>query len=450
MTSNAGGFLATLVYTNTKVVLELQAALGAQGGLGGNQQGVSAAINNFFNNGGALPPAFVPLFSLSGKPLASALSQITGEPAAGASTAGMRAGSIFLTQMLNPFGGGPSGNVAEQGAARSFAAEKNNSDARLAFASVGSTDRAAAGPWSVWGVSYGGQGHIDGDRRDGTQDVSLNGYGVAAGADYRVGAGTTLGFAVSGGHAGWDVSRGLGGGSSDVFQVGLYGVQRWGPAYLGAAISAGWHNMDTKRTVTLAGGGPLSADFDAQTYGARIEGGYRFDVAGLGVMPYAAVQAIAIELPAYREGPGANPFALSYSSRSESALRTELGAWFETVLAPLQSGVLIARARVAWAHDEGADQGVTAAFQNLPGTTFLVTGADAPKNLALLSAATELRLANGLSLGARVDGELASTAAAYDVRGELKVALVTAFLAQNRQKPSIFRALWLDLDDSHR
>jgi len=224
---------------------------------------------------------------------------------------------------------------------------------------------------------------------------------------------------VSGGHANWDVSRGLGGGSSDVFQIGLYGVQRWGPAYLGAAISTGWHDMDTKRMVTLAGGGPLSANFDAQTYGARIEGGYRFDVAGLGVMPYAAVQALAIELPAYSEGPGANPFALSYSSRSETALRTELGSWFETAH-PLQNGVLITRARLAWAHDEAGDQGVTAAFQNLPGTTFLVTGAAAPKNLALLSAATELRLANGLSLGARVDGELASTAAAYDLRGEIK------------------------------
>jgi outer membrane autotransporter protein len=178
--------------------------------------------------------------------------------------------------------------------------------------------------------------------------------------------------------------------------------------------------MDTKRTVTLAGGGPLNANFDAQTYGARIEGGYRFGFAGLGVTPYAAVQAVAIELPAYSERPGANPFALSYSSRSESALRTELGSWFETVLAPLQAGVLIARARAAWAHDEGADQGVTAAFQNLPGTTFVVTGAAAPKNLALLTAATELRLANGLSLGGRIDGELASTAAAYDVRGEIK------------------------------
>ena len=30
------------------------------------------------------------------------------------------------------------------------------------------------------------------------------------------------------------------------------------------------------------------------------------------------------------------------------------------------------------------------------------------------------RLANGLSLGGRIDGELASTAAAYDVRGEIK------------------------------
>ena len=34
-----------------------------------NQLNVGHAIDNFFNNGGALPPAFVPLFNLTGNNL---------------------------------------------------------------------------------------------------------------------------------------------------------------------------------------------------------------------------------------------------------------------------------------------------------------------------------------------------------------------------------------------
>ena len=42
------------------------------GGLSVNQLNVGNAIDNFFNNGGALPPGFVPLFGLTGSNLSNA------------------------------------------------------------------------------------------------------------------------------------------------------------------------------------------------------------------------------------------------------------------------------------------------------------------------------------------------------------------------------------------
>ena len=68
-----------------------------------NQGNVGRAIDNFFNNGGTLPPAFVPLFGLAGSNLTTALDQISGEAATGAQTAAFQLGSQFLNLMLDPF-----------------------------------------------------------------------------------------------------------------------------------------------------------------------------------------------------------------------------------------------------------------------------------------------------------------------------------------------------------
>src|SRR5262249_22818669 len=77
-------FMESLSYTATDVLLNLTAALGTRIGLNQNQRNVAGAINGFFNAGGALPPAFVNLFGLTGGNLANALTQLSGEPATGA------------------------------------------------------------------------------------------------------------------------------------------------------------------------------------------------------------------------------------------------------------------------------------------------------------------------------------------------------------------------------
>jgi hypothetical protein len=57
---------------------------------------VGHAIDNFFNSGGALPPAFVSLFSLTGSNLTTALDQLSGEAATGAQKVAFQMESQFL------------------------------------------------------------------------------------------------------------------------------------------------------------------------------------------------------------------------------------------------------------------------------------------------------------------------------------------------------------------
>jgi hypothetical protein len=117
------GFSSNLDYSATDVVLNLTAQLGQQTqrpSLGGvlprNPYNVATAINGFFNNGGALPPNFLPLFGLTGTNLVTALNQLSGEAATAAQYGAFQLGNQFFSLMLDPlvYGRGP-GLVAPAG-----------------------------------------------------------------------------------------------------------------------------------------------------------------------------------------------------------------------------------------------------------------------------------------------------------------------------------------------
>jgi len=158
----------------------------------------------------------------------------------------------------------------------------------------------------------------------------------------------------------------------------------------------------------------LQATFDAQSYGARVEGGYRYAaLPTLGVTPYAAVQAQDFRTPGYSEvdltGGGVG---LSYASMNATDVRTEIGSRFDDPT--LVGGMpLILRARVAWAHDFVNNPSLSAAFETLPGSSFLVNGAAIPHDWALTSAGAELFITPRLRLLAKFDGEFASGSQTY-------------------------------------
>lgn len=67
-----------------------------------------------------------------------------------------------------------------------------------------------------------------------------------------------------------------------------------------------------------------------------------------------------------------------------------------------------------------SDASLTPVFQSLPGASFVVNGATLPKNSTLTSAGAELRVANGVTLLAKFDGESASNSSTYAGTGTLR------------------------------
>jgi len=428
------GFHTILSYTSNSAILNLVAALEAEPGAPGapgtpgqaqDEVNIGHALDAAFNNGSALPPAFVSLFNLTGSNLTNALDQLSGEPATGAQKVAFQLTDQFLNLMLDPFVDGRSGVGGADHPALGFAPEREAMPPELALA-YASVFKAPPAPvpvyeprWTAWGGAYGGSNRTTGDLAViGSHDLSARTVGVAGGLDYHLTPDTVVGIALAGGGTNWSLSQGLGGGKSDAFQAGLYGATRWGPAYLAAAFAFANHWMSTDR---VAVGDHLTADFNAQSYGGRLEGGYRFGMPYGGITPYAAIQAQSFHTPGFTETDAiANGFGLAFGSRDATDTRSELGARFDRVLAVYSNAVLALRGRVAWAHDWVSDATLVPVFQALPGASFIVNGATPARNSALTSAGTELRLANGVTLLAKFDGEFASHSSTYAGTGTIR------------------------------
>ena len=191
-----------------------------------------------------------------------------------------------------------------------------------------------------------------------------------------------------------------------------------GPGYLSAALAYGWHDVTTDRSVALAGVDRLQGCFKADTLSGRFEGGYRFATPWVGLTPYAAAQVVSFRLPAYAEQTlaGAGLFALNYGAETTTSTRTELGLRGDRSFAT-QTGVLTLLSRLAWAHDYDTSRGVTAAFQALPGTSFVVNGARPNADSALVSAGADLKWSNGFSLATTFQGEFAGHVTSYAGKG---------------------------------
>jgi uncharacterized protein with beta-barrel porin domain len=391
-----------------------------------NQFNVGRAIDNFFDNGGALPPAFVSLYSLTGSNLTNALDQLSGEAATGAQKVAFQLTDQFLNVMLDPFVDGRSGIGGADHPALGFAPERETMppDIALAYAKA-LKEPPAPMPvyeprWTLWGGAYGGANRTSGDLTvTGSHDLSARTTGFTSGLDYRVTPDTVVGFALAGGGTGWSLANNLGSGKSDAFQAGVYGATKNGPAYLAAAFAFTNHWMSTDR---IAVADHLFADFNAQSYGGRVESGYRFGILYGGITPYAAIQARTFHTPGFTETDGiVNGFALAFGSRDATDTRSELGARFDRVLAIYSNAVLALRARVAWAHDSVSDPTLLPVFQALPGAgSFIVNGATPARNSALTSAGAEFRLANGVTLLAKFDGEFASRSSTYAGTGAIR------------------------------
>ena len=397
-----------------------------------NVTNLAAALDNFANNGGTLPAAFQNLYDLPGPQLAAALGELSGETAVDAEKGAFALMNQFLGVMLDPFvdgrgcGGGPNPVLDRlrqeldcgDRQASGFAPDQQASfppDIALAYAGILKASPTLFVPrWTSWGSGFGGSSTTNGNAVAGTNNVTARDFGFAAGMDYHATPDTVYGFALAGGGTNWGLAQGLGSGRSDAFQAGVYAKNHYGPAYLAGALAFTNNWMSTDRAAL---GDEVTAHFSGQSYGGRLETGYRYAVptgdAVNGVTPYAALQTQWFHTPTYSETDLAGGgLGLTYNATTANDTRSELGTRFDD-LTLLGTMPLMLTARLAWAHDWVTTPALDPVFQSLPGTSFVVNGAKPPPNSALTSAGAELHMDPAWSLLVKFDGEFAPGSQTY-------------------------------------
>jgi autotransporter-associated beta strand protein len=433
-TNLPANFTTSLSYDSTHAYLNLALNFApASGAANTNRQSVADALNRSFNGNGGIPMVYATLSP-------GGLTSASGETAAGSQQTTFDAMKQFLGSLLDPFIDGRGEAAAPPTGARPYAEEADASDA---YASTGRkrtgaerdaygmiTKAAPRNPvfdprWSVWAAGFGGSQTTDGNAALGSNTATSRIFGTAVGADYRLSPFTLAGFALAGGGTNFSVANG-GSGRSDLFQAGAFIKHNVGPAYMSAALAYAWQDVTTDRTVTVAGVDRLRAEFNANTYSGRVEGGYRFVmpwIGGVGITPYAAGQFTTFDLPAYAEQvqSGANTFALAYGSKSVTDTRSELGIRTDKSYA-IPNAMLTLRGRLAWAHDFNPDRNIAATFQALPGASFVVNGTAQAHDTALTTASAEMRWLNGWSAAATFEGELSDVTRSYAGKGVVRYA----------------------------
>jgi autotransporter-associated beta strand protein len=422
-TNLPANFHTTLTYDANDAYLNLALNFGIPRGLNPSQQAVGNALTNFFNSTGGIP-------MLYGALTATGLTQASGESATGTQQTTFQAMSQFMGVMTDPFlgrgnginGATSPGQYAEDDQASAYAARRKT-DAFAMFTKAPPVTFVQR--WSVWASGFGGSQSTSGNAGLGSSDTTSRIAGTAVGADYLVSPDTIAGFALAGGGTSFGVNN-LGSGRSDLFQAGGYVRHTEGAAYISGALAYGWQDITTDRTVAIAGIDHLRAEFRANAFSGRVEGGYRFVVAtfgGIGITPYAAGQFTTFDLPAYAEGvvSGTPAFALAYAAKNVTDSRSELGFRSDKSFA-IQSGVLILRGRFAWAHDFDPDRNISATFQALPGASFVVGGAALAPNSALTTASAEMKWINGWSVAGTFEGEFSNVTQSYAGKGVVRYA----------------------------
>jgi uncharacterized protein with beta-barrel porin domain len=279
--------------------------------------------------------------------------------------------------------------------------------------------------WSVWAAGFGGSQTTNGNTTLGSNNTTSSLAGTAVGADYRFSPFTIAGFALAGGGTGFSVANG-GSGHSDLFQAGAFIRHTVGQAYITGALAYGWQDITTNRTVSAAGIDQLRAEFNANAFSGRVEGGYRFVtpwIGGIGITPYAAGQFTTFDLPAYAESvvSGAGNFALAYGAKDVTDTRSEFGIRTDKSFA-MPDGILTLRGRLTWAHDFDTGRSIGATFQTLPGASFVVNGAAQASDSVLTTASIERRWTNNWSVAATFEGEFSNVTSSYAGKGVVRYA----------------------------
>jgi len=382
-----------------------------------NAYAIATSIDIAVANG-ADPSSLFGIYNLPAAAIPAAVNSLSGEIHTAAPAMASLASDQFLRTMLDPSaaerltgaGAGP-GVAGFSGLMRKGGGEPTTAS------------RLDMPFYSVWGSAYGSYGRTDGNAAIGSAKRSIDDAHLATGIDIRLLPGTMAGIAVSGGKGRASLPGVLGKIDADVFQAGLYGVAQLGPVKLGAALSYARLENDVSRSIPVLASN-LSSSYTTTAWSGRLQASAALLAwNGFAFSPLAAVQATRAHSPTVVETnwAGANAGALVLRRRNDVTARSEFGLQLDADT--LLGGVPVTGyVRAAWAHYFRRDADLSASLIGLPGAAFTVTGAEADRNSALVSAGLRARLSERVTLGLNLDGEFSASSNRIGGSAQIRVS----------------------------
>ncbi|MCA0402113.1 MAG: autotransporter domain-containing protein [Proteobacteria bacterium] len=363
---------------------------------------------------GADLSGLIPIYALSGDALSQALGTLSGDVHTTIAPAGFREMTRFGRIMSQ--GGG-------SGATRAFVPDRAANGARTSGRGdpVHTGSLPSATGWTLWGAAYGGLSRTGADARTGTRRQDETAFGMAGGFERGIGRDSHLGFAFAAGSARSSAPGGHGSADMGVYQFGVYGGTKLGAATLSGSLSYGLLGVNTSRTVPALGVSAIKADYVGHMVNARVEASAPlWSHGGFTLSPVVAGQVMSVSTPRFTEKGAAGGAALSVAARTQTNLRSELGARF-TFDTTLGGNATRFTTRLAWAYDTHDKSTVHAQLVNFGGAAFTTSGSRRGHHSALISTGIETELSATARISAELDADLSRRASSIAGRAKFQL-----------------------------
>jgi outer membrane autotransporter protein len=269
---------------------------------------------------------------------------------------------------------------------------------------------------AAWGSAFGSWGSIDGDGNAAGLDRSVGGF--LTGIDGLVTDNVRLGIMTGYSHDSFDVDGRGSSGQSDNYHLGIYGGTQMGNLGLRAGAAYTWHNVSTARSVAIPGfADSLTADYNAGTFQAFGEAGYRIDTAAASFEPFANLAYVSLHTDGFTEKGGAA--ALHADGQTTDTTFTTLGVRASTAF-DLDGMKATARGMIGWRHAFG-DTTPLATLAFAGSNIFTIAGVPIAKDSAVLEAGLDLNLSPRATLGLSYTGQFASGAQDHGFNANLMI-----------------------------
>jgi outer membrane autotransporter protein len=379
----------------------------------GNQTAVAGALETLDQSGDSLS-LYNDILVLDANDARKAFEQLSGDAYAGQQTALMQ-GSLAVNSTINGrirsvFNGVATTSVPALG----YAEEKPaDTDGPFTAYDAKKTGRQADPErFAVWGSGFGTRGSSDG--LDGASGTDSTTGGLLIGADGMVTETWRVGLFA--GYSGSSFDTDNSSGNSDNYHLGAYAGTEIGRLAIRSGLSYTWSDVDTTRSVSVLGQ-TLDGRYDAASFNAFGEVGYRIDLSDTALEPFAGLAYTHLKSDAFTETGGTA--ALSVDGSTMDTAYTTLGL---RAAHSLQIGGMatVARGTLGWMHAFGdVDPTTTARF--VSGDAFTVSSTPIDSDVALIEAGFDLQLDHNATLGFGYTGQFGKSAHANGFNAKLRV-----------------------------